>query len=306
MIRFGSEKDKYVWRLGLKLNGKRALITGSSQGFGFCVAQKYVMEGASVMLCARGANLLEESRRKLQLQARNGAKIFTRVADISRPDDVDATVVAAIEELGGLDILIANAGVHGPKGPVESCDWAEWREAIEINLFGSVYCCRAVVPYFKNQRHGKIILLSGGGATKPMPFVSAYAASKAAIVRFGETLSEELLGFNIDVNAVAPGAMNTRLLDDVLLAGPDKLGRAKYDAALKQRESGGDSPQRGADLCVFLGSEDSNGITGKLISAIWDPWTRLCDLKQILMSTDIYTLRRIVPKDRNLDWGDPI
>ena len=288
----------------MKLSGKRAIITGASQGLGFYIAQQFVHEGASVMLCARGHELLEESRRKLQTNASNGVKIATKIADISKPEEVDATVAAAVKELGGVDILVANAGIHGPKGPIESCNWSEWREALEINLFGSVYCCRAVVPLFKKQGSGKIILLSGGGATKPMPFISAYAASKAALVRFGESLSEELLEYNIDVNAVAPGALNTRLLEDILLAGPHKVGKSRYDSALKQKESGGDSPDQAAALCVFLASNKGNGITGKLISAVWDPWKGLQDKIELLRSTDVYTLRRIVPGDRNMIWGD--
>ena len=91
------------------------------------------------------------------------------------------------------------------------------------------------IPHFKQNRHGKIIILSGGGATKPMPYLSAYAASKAGVVRFAETLAEEVKDFNIDVNTVAPGALNTRLLDEVLAAGPEKVGKAFYEQSLKQQ-----------------------------------------------------------------------
>ena len=92
-----------------------------------------------------------------------------------------------------------------------------------------------MLPHFRAQRYGKIILLSGGGATKPMPFLSAYAASKAALVRFGETLADEVRDAGIDVNAVAPGALNTRLLDEVLEAGPAAVGQAFYEQSLKQK-----------------------------------------------------------------------
>src|SRR6185436_7692534 len=127
-----------------------------------------------------------------------------------------------------------NAGVQGPIGSIEEVDWAEWVRAIEINLFGSVLMCRAVLPYFKSRRAGKILQLSGGGATSPMPRVSAYAASKAAIVRFVETLAEEVRADGIDVNAIAPGAVNTRLLEGVLAAGVDRAGAALYARAEKQ------------------------------------------------------------------------
>jgi NAD(P)-dependent dehydrogenase (short-subunit alcohol dehydrogenase family) len=135
-----------------------------------------------------------------------------------------------------------------------------------------------------------------------MPYLSAYAVSKAGLVRFMETLAEELAEFNIDVNAVAPGALNTRLLDEVLAAGPGVVGKSFYDQSLKQRDSGGTPLQKGADLCVFLAGKESDKITGKLISAVWDPWESFGDHLSDLKSTDIYTLRRIVPEDRGKKW----
>jgi 3-oxoacyl-[acyl-carrier protein] reductase len=146
------------------------------------------------------------------------------------------------------------------------------------------------------------VILSGGGATKPLPFLSAYAASKAGLVRFGETLAEEVKEFGIDVNLVAPGALNTRLLDEVLEAGPERVGEAFYNAALKQRDAGGTPLEYGANLCVHLASGASDGVSGRLISAQWDPWLRIGELKDELMGSDIYTLRRIVPNERGKNW----
>jgi NAD(P)-dependent dehydrogenase (short-subunit alcohol dehydrogenase family) len=180
-------------------------------------------------------------------------------------------------------------------------DWDQWRQAVNINLFGTVLCCRAFLPMLERASRGKIVILSGGGATKPLPNLSAYATSKAAIARFGETLAEELRESNIDVNLVAPGALNTRLLEEVLEAGPDRVGAAFYEASMKQKESGGTPLERGAELCVYLASNASDGITGKLISAVWDPWERLDRWRDELRS-DIYTLRRITPEDRGKKW----
>ena len=149
---------------------------------------------------------------------------------------------------------------------------------------------------------GKIINLSGGGATSPMPRISAYAASKAAVVRLTETLAEELREFSIDVNAVAPGALNTRLLEEILSAGPDVVGTKYYEKALRQRDSGGVPLEKGARLCVYLASQKSDGITGKLISAQWDPWEDLHKFREQLAQSDVYTLRRIVPENRGLEW----
>ena len=137
-----------------------------------------------------------------------------------------------------------------------------------------------------------------------MPFISAYAASKAAIVRFAETLAEEVKDDGIDVNSIAPGALNTRLLDEVLEAGPQKVGKAFYKKALDQKKEGGVPLELGAELSVFLASELSDGITGKLISAVWDPWKTFPEHLDELKKTDIYTLRRIVPKERGMEWGE--
>lgn len=287
----------------MRLSKRRALITGASQGFGLAVAHAFVEEGADVMLCARGAERLDQAQRQLSELSKGNTRVLAVQADVSEPDDVQRLVSAALVQLGGLDVLVCNAGVYGPKGLIQDIPWSEWSQTITINLLGTVLPCREVLPHFIQQKGGKIIILSGGGATKPLPYLSAYAASKAAVVRFGETLAEEVRGLGIDVNSVAPGALNTRLLDEVLEAGPDKVGHAFYEQSLRQKDVGGTPLDRGASLCVFLASSSSDRITGKLISAVWDPWEKLSDHIEDLKDSDIYTLRRIVPKDRGKDWG---
>jgi NAD(P)-dependent dehydrogenase (short-subunit alcohol dehydrogenase family) len=162
---------------------------------------------------------------------------------------------------------------------------------------------RALVAHFARRGYGKIVQLSGGGATNALPGLSAYAASKAAVVRFAETLAEELREHHVDVNAVAPGALNTRMLDEVLAAGPERVGQAFHERALEQQRSGGVPLERGAALAVWLASAASDGVTAKLLSAVWDPWAELPKHLDDLAS-DVYTLRRIVPSDRDLLWGD--
>lgn len=183
-------------------------------------------------------------------------------------------------------------------------DWAEWVKAIEINVYGSILMCRELLPHFKAQEYGKVIQLSGGGATNPLPRISAYAVSKAAIVRFAETLAEEVRGTGIDVNAIAPGALNTRMLDEILQAGPERVGHAFYNRALQQKASGGAPLDMGADLALFLASSASDGITAKLISAVWDDWAHWPEHLDELSSSDAYTLRRIAGRDRGFTWGD--
>jgi len=286
----------------MKLADKVALVTGASQGLGYAIARSFVQEGARVLLCARTASDLEDAAERLKAAA-PGAQAFAECADVSSQDDVGRLAKIVEKKFGKLDILVSNAGVYGPKGSIEEVSWAAWSQAISINLMGTALCCRMFLPLLRRAAHGKVLIISGGGATKPLPFLSAYAASKAAVVRFGETLAEELRESNIDVNSIAPGALNTRLLDEVLSAGPEKVGQSFYDASLRQKESGGTPLERGAELCVYLASSESDGITGKLISAVWDPWTDFASHRQELEKTDVYTLRRIVPGERGLPWG---
>lgn len=287
----------------MKLSGLNAIITGASQGLGLEIARHFVREGASVALCARNAARLKTAADELRQLAAKGQKIIAQPCDVSDPASVDAFAAAAIKQLGSVQVLVNNAGIYGPKGPTELVDFAEWKHALEVNLFGVLLPCRALIPHFKVAGHGKIINLSGGGATAPMPNISAYAASKAAVVRLTETLAEELRANKIDVNAVAPGALNTRLLDEVLEAGPKTVGEGFYQRALKQKESGGAPLELGANLCVWLASTASDGITGKLLSAQWDPWKDLAAKRDVLAKSDIYTLRRIVPEDRGQKWS---
>jgi NAD(P)-dependent dehydrogenase (short-subunit alcohol dehydrogenase family) len=153
----------------------------------------------------------------------------------------------------------------------------------------------------RNLGRGKIINLSGGGAASPRPDLTAYGVSKCTIVRFTETIAQELSGTGIDANCLAPGAMNTQMLREILEAGPTGAKR-EYDKAIKQEQTGGASLERAAELAAFLASPASDGITGRLISAVWDNWPDLIHHKEQLDDSDIYTLRRIVPEDRKLKW----
>jgi 3-oxoacyl-[acyl-carrier protein] reductase len=286
----------------MKLKGINALITGGSLGLGKVIAEHYLREGANVALCAR--NEIELSATRDELGAKFPAqKVLSKPCDVSNETQVNNFVASALRELGSLHALVLNAGVYGPMGPTESVDLNEWRRAIDINLFGVLLPCRAAVPHFKKAGHGKIVVLSGGGATNPLPNISAYAASKAAVVRLMETLAEELKPHQVDINAIAPGALNTRFVDDVLAAGPDKVGAAFFEKNKQWKEKGATPLELGAGLAVYLASAESNGITGKLISAQWDPWAKLHEHRDELAKSDIYCLRRIVPEDRGKKWS---
>ena len=286
------------------LSGRIAIITGANQGLGREISKIYVTSGANVMLCARNYDLLKKVELELNPLLGENQKIFIKKCDVTNENEVNALVHDTLDKLGGCQILVNNAGIYGPKGAIEDQDWDEWKKAIEINVFGSVLMCRALIPHFKRQNYGKIIQLSGGGATKPLPNLSVYATSKAAIVRFADTLAEEVRSFGIDVNAIAPGALNTNMLQEILDSEPGKVGEDFYKNALNQKNNGGIPLNKGAELALFLASSASDGITGKLISTLWDKWKDWPEHLAELKNSDAYTLRRIAGRDRGFDWGD--
>ena len=284
----------------MKLKGKSAIITGANQGLGKEIALHFVREGASVSLCARKEDTLKQAIKELEAIKGPEQIIAGMKTDVSVLNDVKSFVEFSAKALGKIDCLVNNAGIYGPKGTVEFVDLDAWEATFNINVMGIFMMCQETIPYLKKSKTGRIINLSGGGATNPLPGLSAYAATKAAVVRFTETLALELKDDNIFVNAIAPGALNTGMLDEIINDGKGKVPDAFYERALKQRESGGTPLNKGAELCVYLASDESEGVTGKLISAVWDDWANLHKhLKEL--DSDIYALRRIVPEDRGIE-----
>ncbi len=288
----------------MKLTGRYAVITGANRGFGEQIARGFVREGAGLLICARDGKRLESVRQSLEAARNAGRKIVAVTADVTREDDVRAVVKRALQEFPQVDILVNCAGVAGPRGTIDSVSWEEWKQAVRINLDGTVFACLSFLPHMKSRRAGKIINISGGGATKPLPQLSAYAASKAGVVRFTETLAHEVRGFGIDVNAVSPGVLATRMVDHFLEVGVETLGQKYVDEVCRQKADGQDSFDLAVNLCVYLASAQSDGITGRLISAVWDSWQDLHTHREDLTASDIYTLRRIVPEDRGAPWGN--
>jgi NAD(P)-dependent dehydrogenase (short-subunit alcohol dehydrogenase family) len=273
-----------------RLTGRVAIVTGGSRGIGLAIARALANEGAKVALAARTVGELATAKATLESE---GATVLTRTTDVAKWDEVQALVGEVMATWGNVDILVNNAGVNGAIGRVDECDIAEWKQAFEVNLFGTMHACRAVLPGMRARRSGAIINLAGGGVGGPgvAPRVSAYATSKAAVVQFTESLARELLEDGVQVNAIAPGAVVTEMTAAVVAAGPEKAGRELYERTVKQRASGGEPPELAAKLVVWLASAASKGLTGKMLSAKWDKVETL-DVASANTSS-LYALRRI-------------
>lgn len=274
------------------LEGRVAIVTGAGRGIGRAIAIAYAREGARLILAARTEPELQDTAARCREE---GGKAHPVITDVASWDQVQDLIRTAIREAGRIDILVNSAGIYGPIGPTAEIDVTDWTQAVAVNLFGPLYLCRAILPHFLERRQGKIILLGGGGATAPLPCLSSYAASKAGVARLADTLAEELKTFNVQVNVIAPGLVDTRLQDEVLAAGPragallEKIQRARETGA------GAVSPDVAASLAVFLASPASGTLTGKLIAAPYDPWREWTDKGEELNATALYTIRRLDP-----------
>jgi NAD(P)-dependent dehydrogenase (short-subunit alcohol dehydrogenase family) len=170
-------------------------------------------------------------------------------------------------------------------------DPSEWARTISVNLNGTYFSLRALYPLLQARGgRGKAVCFSGGGATSPRPYFSAYAAAKTGVVRLVETVAKECAG-QLDINAVAPGAIHTAMTDEVLRLGPEIVGEADFLAAQKTKVQGAEAMQKVLRLVDYLLSPQSDGLSGKLLSAPWDKWESLEPNRA--MESDIFTLRRV-------------
>ena len=286
--------------MAAELENHNCILTGASQGLGAQIATTIWGRGANVLLVGRSAERLERRRQELESSARSFQQVHVCVADLGSPDSPGLIIDQARRHFQRLDSLVNNAAVQGPIGQIWTNNWREWVRTIEVDLVAPAALCQLAVPWMRDSGGGSIVSVSGGGATGPRPHFSAYATAKAALVRFTETLAAETADLGMRANCVAPGALNTQMLDIMLDAGVDKVGREEFERAVRRRQQGGDSVENAAELVAFLISPASAGITGRLISAVWDPWRELPEHADALRESDVYTLRRITPEDRGL------
>lgn len=272
----------------MELANKNCLIVGASGAIGRAVAEKFYREGACVALTFH-------SRKRAalfgDLQAKD-PRIATFALDVRNRKQVQTVVSRVTRKFGPIHILVNCSGVLGPIGPTHCVPVSAWLETLEVNLLGCFYLVRGVLASMLDAGGGKIILFSGGGAAYGRPFFTAYSTSKAALVRFTESLAAELHDRNIQVNAIAPGPVKSRMWDELRASGSTG-GPQALEELKRMDETGGVSAERAAALALFLASGRSNGLTGRLISAVHDKWEEMGSRISNILSTDAGTLRRI-------------
>lgn len=281
-----------------KQERRLAIVTGASRGLGAHIVMELASTGLNVLMVGRDRAALA---RIAALARKAGADLHPFVCDLEASDAVE-TISSAASELGGADILINNAAIQGPIGPIWDVEFAAFERTNRVDFLLPVALSRAVLPAMFARGAGWIVNVSGGGATAPRPMFSAYGTAKTALVRFAETLAAETVDKGVRVNSVAPGAFASGMTQAIIMEGQTagEPERKNAERLLANRDDA--AARKAAKLVAYLVAGPGRDVTGKLISALWDPWSDLHRHWNDIRDNDVYTLRRIVPSDRKLIW----
>jgi len=277
-----------------------AIVTGANRGLGREISFALWHKGYSLILIGRSKSQLLEIKTTFEDRANQSCEII--ICDLSDDLALCEVIKNDISNYKKIDVLINNAAIHGPIDIFNKTNSKELKNIFQVNFFSPFALTKAVIPLMKKYG-GSVINISGGGAAGPRPYFSAYAASKAALVRFSETVALELKENNIRVNCVAPGMMPTKLLSETI-PHIKNTEKKELDAINKVLTDKSYSYANVIELILFLSSASSKNISGKLISAVWDNWQDWNKNILEINKNDLYTLRRITAKDKGFDWGD--
>ena len=273
--------------------GQVVLVVGGSRGIGRSIAQHCAREGYRTVVSARSVTELEEVAEAVK--GESGKTVSCFPCDVTDDAQVRSLVERTETEVGPIYGLVCSAGAYGAIGPFDETPFSDWIEGFELNVFGTARSIHAVAPLMKQRQAGRIILLAGGGQGAMQRF-SSYVTSKGAIWRLTETLGAELAPFQIYLNAIAPGAVNTRFLDEILRLGPEVVGQEQYERSLDQSAKGGAPPEKTAELVLYLLSDKGRNLYGKTISANYDRYWEIADARA-LSDSEVFTMRRVVSLD---------
>lgn len=273
-------------------NKKLAVITGAGRGIGRQIAIEFGKNDFNLILISRTKKELEETSRLIS----DKTQITVLPLDVRDNSSVQKKLVPVIKKASEVNVLINVASIQGPIGSLVDNPPLDWQKTIDINLKGTVNCMQAVIPKMIRQKFGSIINFSGGGAFSPRENFSAYAVAKAGVVRLTEVVAKEFEKYNIRVNVISPGGVNTAMFKEMIVAGENKVGQEEWAKLIQQKKSGGSGPLKAAHLCLWLVSNKSKPLTGKAFSAIHDDWQNWGKKKIVeIAKSDWYSMRRLDP-----------
>ena len=249
-----------------ELKGQVAIVTGGGRGFGQAIAQKLASQGAAVAVTSRTQTQLDETKASIEAA---GGKALALAADVNSQPDWDRVVAETESKLGPVSLLVANAALSDPAGPVYDIDPDVWQKTLDTNVMGSVRGARAVLPGMIERRKGRLIIISSGAALAATPYTSPYRVSKAALLRLAEIMALEVRDFGVSVFAIHPGVIDSTILDSAVRT---DAGRKWVPHMAQKVESGRalTGTEQCADCCAYLASGDADGLTGRYVSATED------------------------------------
>jgi NAD(P)-dependent dehydrogenase (short-subunit alcohol dehydrogenase family) len=268
------------------LDGQVAIVTGGGLGIGRGIAQRLGEAGAHVVVAARRAEHLAETVRLIR---QTGGAASARITDVTRQVEVEALMAETVANLGKIDLLVNNAGRFMVIGPAWEADPQSWWQDVTVNVFGTYLCCRAAIPHMRARGTGKIIVMGGGGSLAGFAYGSGYGTSKAALVRFAETLQLEVKEFGVTVYAISPGLVRTDMTRYQLDSAEGKRWLPRIQQSFAE---GRDVPPTLAgDLCVFLAAHGDRRLGGRFIQAR-DDYRHIAEAADEVVARDLYALRR--------------
>jgi len=243
----------------MKLQDKVAIITGGGRGLGRSIALLFGKEGAKVVVASRSPEEIEHVAQELRALRKNAVAI---PADVADEGQVNNLVSKTVETYGTVDILVNNAGTRGPIAPLHKITLEDWNDTLKTNLTSAFLCSKAVIPIMIEKKSGKIINVAT--TLTPRPNLTPYMVAKAGLTHLTKQLSRELKGYNVQVNVIHPGVMDTRMQEEIRKAGAKAIGTDMFD---RLKEEGLlHSPDEPAKLVLFLASRAGDGITGEFLS----------------------------------------
>lgn len=286
----------------MKLPENRVGVIAGATGFlGGLLAHHYVNLGTDLILIGKDEVKLRNLKRKLGLISKSNVTTICLNFETNYISELSTKIENFTDKI---DFFISTIGSQHPISPILLSEDHDWSGSIQTNLILPVSLAKYFAGVFYRNGQGSIILTSGGGATNGRANFSAYASAKAGLVRFVETFAAELVEFNVRINAIAPGVMPSKMMDEIAGSFAWCAGKDEVEKAQEVLDNEAWDPVQILSLCDFLVSEKSKGISGKLISADWDNWREWPHHIHELSASDLYTLRRITGRDRGQSWGD--